>query len=84
MHIRAYLLHFLDLIVFYLYRRLPPPSTTPHREQRIKRAFDCSAKKKFLPAENQPAFGEVMEFYVQKEMDMAKGDREERAILNSY
>jgi len=55
-----------------------------HREQRIKRAFDLSVKRKTIPAENQPVFEEVMDLYLEKEMDQAAGDREERGILNSY
>jgi hypothetical protein len=41
-------------------------------------------KRKSIPAENQPSFNEVMDFYLGKEMEQAKIDREERGILNSY
>jgi hypothetical protein len=52
------------------------------REQRIKRAFDLSVKRKTLPVENQPA--DPLDHYLAKELELAQKDREERAILNSY
>ena len=61
-----------------------PHEVKIQREQRIKRAFDCSVKRKTIPAENQPSKHEVLDMYLAKEMDQAKEDREERAVLNSY
>jgi len=58
------------------------PSPPPCREQRIKRAFDVSAKKKTLPYENQEK--QPMDMYLSKQLDKAKLEREEREILNGY
>ena len=52
------------------------------REQRIKRAFDCSVKRKTLPLENQPS--DPLDLYLSKELELAQKDREERTILNNY
>ena len=52
------------------------------REQRIKRAFDISAKKKTLPYENQTK--DPMDLYLAKTLEKAKIEREEREILNGY
>ena len=52
------------------------------REQRIKRAFDVSAKKKTLPYENQTK--DPMDMYLAKALDKAKIEREERDLLNGY
>ena len=59
-----------------------PADVLEEREQRIKRAFDCSVKRKTLPYENQPA--EPLDLYLGKELAAAQKDREERAILNNY
>lgn len=61
-----------------------PQEVKIQREQRIKRAFDCSVKRKTIPVENQPSQAEVLDLYLAKEMDQAQIDREERAVLNSY
>ena len=58
------------------------PAFLLFREQRIKRAFDVSAKKKTLPYENQEK--EPMDMYLSKQLDKAKLEREEREILNGY
>ena len=58
------------------------PETLVAREQRIKRAFDLSVKRKTLPVENQPA--DPLDHYLANELELAQKDREERAILNSY
>lgn len=59
-----------------------PHDVLIEREQRIKRAFDLSVKRKTLPYENQPA--NPLDLYLSKELELAQKDREERAILNSY
>lgn len=52
------------------------------REQRIKRAFDCSVKRKTLPIENQPS--DPLDLYLGSELALAQKDREERIILNNW
>ena len=51
-------------------------------EQRIKRAFDVSAKRKVIHPDNQPK--DTYDMYLEDSVDQAKLDREERSILNSY
>ena len=59
-----------------------PADVLESREQRIKRAFDLSVKRKTLPYENQPS--DPLDLYLGKQLELAQKDREERAILNNY
>ena len=59
-----------------------PKDVLLEREQRIKRAFDASAKRKEIHPSNRPK--EVYDLYLADAADEAQKDREERAILNSY
>ena len=65
-------------IDFLLPRQLPYDRS----EQRIKRAFDVSAKRKTIHPDNQPK--DTYDMYLEETVDQAKLDREERSILNSY
>ena len=57
------------------------PDVTHDRELRIKRAFDLSSKRKALPADQAPS---AMDHYIHDAMELAKLEREERAVLNKY
>ena len=59
-----------------------PDEVLLEREQRIKRAFDLSVKRKTLPYENQP--DQPLDHYLAKELEAAEKDRLERILLNSY
>ena len=59
-----------------------PADVLLERERRIKRAFDLSAKKKYIPEEMQDPnpLGE----YLQENITIAKKEREERKLINQY
>mmetsp|Transcript_2212 Transcript_2212/g.2301 ORF Transcript_2212/g.2301 Transcript_2212/m.2301 type:complete len:108 (-) Transcript_2212:87-410(-) len=58
------------------------PDILLERERRIKRAFDISAKKKFLAPEFQSA--DTFDFYLKKDVEKVQLEREEREIINSF
>mmetsp|Transcript_4691 Transcript_4691/g.4835 ORF Transcript_4691/g.4835 Transcript_4691/m.4835 type:complete len:110 (-) Transcript_4691:269-598(-) len=60
------------------------PDILHDRERRIKRAFDLSAKKKLLPDEKREGAQITFDAYLEKNMQLANRDREERNILNGY
>ena len=51
------------------------------RQRRIRRAFDLSAKKKACPSEVADA---PLDFYIDKQLERAQLEREEREALNGY
>ena len=59
------------------------PQELLERERRIKRAFDLSAKKKYLPEEMQEKV-DPLGLYLEDHIEIAKKEREERELLNNY